>query len=1687
MSHDPSRHDRRGNNQNYKTPLTNGVAPNNVISKSRSAQFMDGTAQFQTRTAYIDQMRFDNASPQRPASVIYSDSTPRKMHHHNHSDADDITDDDTHVYGHTTSVIGPSASIPELLGSARKSRMELYTEGVDGAGMSRQYDVTVDESDRRKKAAPQQQRNVELLTYKPISDKTSEGMGVGELDEGEKGETDMSLSQQDFVTDLDVKIKAMIHTRKTSVSSARAPKTTAPPTKEGMREVMNMAPEERKKKSSSHAEGKRHTRNTIHGVPWETERASDRHDDGKGELDSQLKRNLDKKRQKLEKTESSVELVGYHKKDDSGATPSIPEDSEIPHETIRQSSSQTFTSKHTRIVPHSSKGTISASSSFEFRTSFSPPTSSYRLKSLSPTQELENEIQKGSHVPVGRTVSLADDRAAGRGSKVLRPASMFDEGEGLTVYRPNLEDTHLPDVTVFGKHFDPSQLTQERMEANVGDLSSVGLNPTVTPLKKKKGEEVGRGGKREEFDRVAQFSSESLRSDSWSKSASVSPKRQKGERDPILRKGRISSVKAHESGGNERDKLLSWEVELSPHASRHSAVLSTPSRYRMARVAHSMYEPIEGDINDVFADEIGKGSMPDIYHHNNPPATSVSPRHGSSTRRVKEGTPDSGTSDEEKPKKKRSIGFSLGRKLSTSMKELFAKEKKNPTTRTTWHFETSSELNPAPSDPQLSVLTEHERREILEETEVVPKTRSTKHVVKSHQALLSSSSNETSYSTGNPLGHLFVRPTGAATNVSNSGFYEERLVDGCLEMSVDLPSSKQRSKSGSSGDDYETASENEEGHAKSVVNIITTTAPSNSAVREAGYFAGGVAEGLDTSHKTGLQTGQTGLSTVMESSTASNDALNYQFPHLESAPVIKTLDGVVDKSNMKNGKSGAKMKLTSSKETSAKKDDSKKQKKPIFGRFITKDQNVVQRRSPSPGPISPSSGSISSGSRQSSGRFSPSPRATSTASSASSGTNIQPPNVNSARRTSKSSVSSSSPSGSFRGGQSSPFSPGGRGSPRGSFGGGGGSLRGSGRGSSVPLNPSGLSIQRGATSPNPGGLNSPRGSFKTGSTSPSQLSPHGSTKGRKTSPQGGPRNVKSPSPRSSERLKTSPLSNGRRSPSTQAKEPSAGILQRNPSLKPVRQAPPPPSSSSSSQNNSKTSISLSRRSSQPSTLTPSGDNSSTSSPRQRKKGVSLTHSPLTPRRILDIQLLVPGKDDGASKHVKSSPDDIGRLLTTVGQKLAPLSASPEPNPLDAQTEFEIPPPVNQMAQKSASLDEKVPTYTLSSSGELHVEGERPPIVDDVIMTPEDSPVPVRRGLRPKTVISALIGGRKKSTSASAGTKKSSSNTQKGAAVGGGSIRKEKGSVLSSAASSGVAGGRLSPSVTSGRDTSKQQSKNSISKQQQQQRVTSGLPPRAPSFRGGKPGDVGGRSQSSIVVPKIRVNETRKSVRKMSSHVPAGSSLSGGLRSSRGAAMGSQSSLVRSSIRVSSKLKKNNPMSPEHRKVSSLTRPKTDRPSSRGSMHSLPRNSVTTRASVRRPVRVAPVAPGRASTHKLSTAGTEILNKNLPTSSTPERRRHSVLSKSLRKTSTMRSPTQGLSGSESLHRNIATRSMRMSSSRKVSALGTMPRSSVVTKMTSPIAVSNLQMTPTRKSMRKVSNTKDVYDAFDQISADAKGKL
>ena len=1420
---------------------------------------------------------------------------------------------------------------------------------------------------------------------------------------------------------------------------------------------------------------------------------------------------MDRKRQKMGKASSGIKLVGYRPTGEFSTSPPIPEEGEMGYMGLRQSSSLNFMSSNPvgAISHHSrqgdSKETISSSSSFEFRSGFSPPIHTR----VSPTRGVIEFGTPTSGGPVSREPQVMKKRVAATTSVPVTSSLQRGE-EDQAVYRPNLEETHLSDVAVFGRHFDPSQLTQERMESNVGNLSSVGLNQP-SPLVKKRDERAREREQRASEREIltgTEFSSGSLRLERGktgglrSKSESVSPNRK---------------IK-----GREEEKLASWEMTGGAHTSHYASVLATPSRHRMGRVSKTFREPVPED-NDVFGDDITKGSMPDVFR----PVSSVSPSHRKS-RGVKEETPESGTSDEEKPKKKRSIGYSLGRKLSSSMRELFSKEKRNnPTSGTTWHFEVSADLYPAPSEPQLSVLTESERREIVESTEVVPRARSTEGMLSgqpSHQT--STPAATSSVSGGNPLAHLFIPPAGMSIEkgvdtkqATPSGFYEERAID--------VEGTRSPLKSVASDD---TASDSEEGYVKSAVNIISPQPPEDDAIQ----FISGERR-VVSPPQTGLSSSPTGLPTIKEQSLPrprTDTVISYEMPQMESAPIVKKLEGIVDTKSGSKGK-GTKTSSQSEREGAArgKKDDASKEKKSLF-RF-TKSRTVVERRAPSPKPGSPASvpGSAS-GSPRSSGRISPSHRP-GAKSSTNSATNDK--NAGSAKRgtkTASGNTKTGSPGSSFRGTQISPLSPGGRGSPSGR-----GSPRSSLRGGANSPLRSSIRSTASATVASSGGRNSGRGSPIVGaSRSPRGSiqggSPRGSGRGSKNSPPSTSPGVKTPSPRASTQLrvsqKQSPVATRKNPPSASANaavkgkrrlsEPVVSPLSgtspfaRSPSARsnisigsngprPVRKAPPPPIKATP------THQPLSRTSSQVSTGGDNSSSSSTASPRQRKKGMSLSHSPLTPKRLSTAQLendaTVAKGSDNVFKATGEA-DDTEKLMSSIREKLAALSENSQPdedpNPLDRQTQFEVPPPLAETTPTATPLsptgsDAKIPTYKLTPSGELKIEGE-----DDEAMKKDDenaegeeftavaTPDSGRRGLRPKTVISNLIGGRgkKKSTADTTTTKNSS-------ATGGGSFRKGKG---------GIDEGKEAKkkASTSSPLVGKKQTGVSSGKPPQKGGLSTGLPPRGPSLRGARSGgDGGGRSQSSIVVPTIQVTDTRKSTRKVSSHAAVGMATSGGLRSSRGSHLGSQSSLARSSIRVSSKLKRNNPMSPEHRKVSSLTRPKPgDRPPSRGSMHSLPRNSTTARVSVRRPVRVAPVAPGRASTRKPSTATPSVTaaaagndTKKLSVAGgNLDTRRTSTVSKSLRKTSA----TSRSQGDDSLNRNVAMRSMRLPSSRRVSALGTMPRSSVVTKLGvsggSSVATGNQNTTASvaRKSMRKVSsNTKEVYDVFDEISADAKGKL
>ena len=281
MSHDHSRHDNHhGNHHDSETPHTNGLATtvssssNHIIGKLHSAQSMDGTAEYESRTAHITIHENDNTSAPRtgPAAMAFSDSSPQRRHHRNHSDTNNIATryPGQQPYGQMPSVIGPSMSVPDHLGNSKIK--DFIVEEPDGGMVSKSYDVTPGQSDRRRKESSRQP-NVELLTYKPTFDSTSDP--TREEDQYEErfvGETDMTLSQQETATEIDTKITEMVRQRKISQGTRRTPKATVlPTTKETMKEVMNMAPEKRKKKTSR-SELKRLERNTVHEIAWEPPR-----------------------------------------------------------------------------------------------------------------------------------------------------------------------------------------------------------------------------------------------------------------------------------------------------------------------------------------------------------------------------------------------------------------------------------------------------------------------------------------------------------------------------------------------------------------------------------------------------------------------------------------------------------------------------------------------------------------------------------------------------------------------------------------------------------------------------------------------------------------------------------------------------------------------------------------------------------------------------------------------------------------------------------------------------------------------------------------------------------------------------------------------------------------------------------------------------------------------------------------------------------------------------------------------------------------------------------------------------------------------------------------------------------------------------------------------------------------------
>lgn len=1561
-----------------------------------------------------------------------------------------------------------------------RSAFRPYREEPDGAMLSRQYNVSEAAAHQKEDPGP---KNVELLTYRPLyqSDEFGEG-GMGR-------EYEMTASQEQYSVDLDAKIKALYHAKKGSESGTRVPKTKGqtPPTKEDMKSVMNMTPEKNKKKSKS--ETKKAARSSLYGTPGERQPQDRGREEGRKEKEKEAlaKRKFEKKSQRLAKTQSAVELLGYRRVEDYVGAPPIPEDMEV-----RESGQW---GKQPAFSPPPAKGfhnpsylksadTVSTASSFEFHSPFSPVRTSLgslNRPSLSPTQELveQMEIEPPVHTEVHVPPKAESLGQSDTIVEAVTPQSSEKQEKGRVVYRQNLDDTCLDDVTVFGKHFDPSQLTQDRMEGNFGDISTLGLNPEpLLPPKRKSGEEGKEGDK---------SPSGSVRSDqkgkkarSQSESSPVAPvsrkdlkkkeKKEKKERDSEKKKEK-KVLKSKDSSISEQESLtspqhlISWDMHPPTNISLPPYV--TPSRHKMLRVSQSFREGPHGDTNDVF-DPDAKGSMPNLYSlPRSSASSSLSP-----PRDPKEGTPDSSTSEEDKPTKHRSIGYSLGRKLSSSMRELFVtKERKNPTKRTTWYFAESSEMppfNPGPSEPQVTALTEQERKNILEETEVIPKIRSIE-TVESEQPLPQDRPKD-----GNPLAHLFVPPADLLSKTdrmalmkdtemvpsSGPGQFQERSVDGFHERSVDLPSSEQR-RSGAqeekSDSEYQTASEAEEDYVRSSVNIITLPPTSDDVLREAGYYTspktaseekeeGGTAAGL-----------QPALPTIVERSPppSQEDRPSYMMPPSEGDPIVKTLDTVITQSpkperegegSKKMKKSAAKSPITArakekekekekEKGGKVKKEESKKEKKPVFSRF-SKQRTAIHRNSPSPRSSSPATSSLSSDSRPSSGRFSPSQRPLSSSERG--------------RQQNKSTQDSAKKGSSDKKGGTT-------GSPRGGL-------------SISPVPKGRLSPTTRIPSPKAGG-----GTQLARKVSPSAKSP---TAPRlvlqNQSPDLSKRRVSTPATPT-----RSPLSIPKRTPSDRVKSTNSPLTGQG---SPRALAQPKSSTATPT---------VSRQSSVTSTVTPSSVSSS--SPRQRRTGVSLPESPVTPqRKSFDIQLDVPASigEETSSSSQKEAPDEVGKLLTSVGEKLAPLSVSPDISLIESQTESSQDLP-REEAKEQEVVEEKQGKRRRSVISALKGLGGRKTGKDSPSATAKKATPP--SGLPPTGVSPAA-----KSKAGNKSTSLAVAQTAKASPPG---SKRWTTSTTSGATPAGTPGAKTSIPSLSPTASAKKPTPTAAAKKLTPG-ISAGLPPLPPSSKKSRPEIKTSRSMSTFQPPSIKMTEARASIRRGSA-TPASSTLSTGNRSSK-LTPGSHSTLIRSSIRVSSKLKKNSPMSPEHRKVSTLTRSKgsgDDRTSPAHSMKSLPRTTTAARASMRK-VSASPTggrtaaqlaAASRASIRR-SSSGDALSNRNkakqtqMGSLKKDKDRKQSlaVLNASMRRTSTLQRPQTAVAGG-TLNRNVATRSMRVSSSRKVSTMGTLPRPSVVGRVgASGPSGGDLQSSLARKSFKRTSSVKDVFAAFDEISAEAKGQ-
>ena len=1716
--------------------LTNGVRTQSDIIAYPSPHFTVGDEQYDKRSA-----PYDNGSAQDGREIQYY-STPRadpqmypkhtssthslnphpiSQHHRTHSDEvggikvyNPLLPSFVHpVSGEpypqyiSTRLRGTDQSPPPRSGQPVFPQYE----NIDGAMHSRQYNVS--------KAEPKEEpesNTVKLLNYRPFPP------GGEGKEEGEKDVVKDSMDR--YTADLDEKIKALYRARKASEGGGRTPKTKGQVlTKEDMESVMNMTPQKNKKKGKSY-EAKRPRRSSTTAVGEErSEVGGMGKEEVRRERELQLARRKAEKKLRVEKSASAVELLGYRRVENLNMEPTIPEDAELMDQPIVSSTGIKVSGKEQGYSNPSylkSSDTVSTTSSFVFHSPFSPlhaSTGSSNRPSLSPTQELmEHATLESPNAHEAQQLHTSSAKGVSAQQAGIKSSPESEQRDlGGVVYRQNLDETCIEDVTVFGKHFDPSQLTQDRMVENVGSISSVGLNPTPLLPHKTVGGERARefekspsGSVKSNKKHQERTRSESYASSSLSKKDSKKKeKKEKKERETDKKRGKKEGRSRHHSI-TEKDylpteqQIANWDRQLLQTVPLPS--YATPSRHKMSGFSGSFREPPGlGEVSEGF-DQIVKGSLPNLarrsYHSSS--SSRSPPKH------LKEGTPDSSTSEEDPPVRRRSIGYSLGRKLSASMRELFvAKEKKNPVKRTTWFFAESDIFQENPGgEQQMSTLTERERRKIVEETEITPRMRSVEP-----EEVDETSVPPKDPAGGNPLAHLFIPPTDLlpraeevrykrdtdiAVSGNVAGPFRERSVDGFHEKSVDLPSSMQQNSAApaiaNSDKECESASDGEEDYVSASVNIITSSDVSEDALREAGYATGStkVGEEEQIQQEGGDDVGgnrlQTSLPTIIERSPPPNRTSEIsQLPSpSEVTPVTKSLDETIPptpETIKTRAEEGKKLKKTPSKPTTidgakdankaskVKKEESKRERKPLFSRF-SKPRQPLHRNSPSPRSSSPTTSSLSSDSQPSSGRFSPSKR----------------PVSDPARDTAKTQIGKKGIAG----------------SPRGSF----------GRGGSHSVSPA--SSVRGRNSPTtriplPKSGGGVRAQPSPGKQSLATKSPTSIMTSRLAT-------QKTESPNLNRRRISAPVSPSRTPLATPKRTGSERMMRVPAPVAPGRTSP------GSAQNSPLTSTpkQMSRQSSSStSTVTPSSLSSAGS--RQRRSGVSLPESPVnvTPIKTFDVQPDVPEpiSEEGSSvagekETVKDRSDDVGKLLTTVGEKLAPLFLSSETPPLSLS-----PPPRSRSSQAESSLDEKETTERSSEMSSDRSSGR------SSVRSSQRS----QRGSRRKSVFSALknIGGGKKAGKGNVQTEKVKvvSKVTPTADIpvvtvssSGGSKTKPGDRSLTSLGTSAshkpsppgskrwnhtpTTALNPSPSPTTAKKSGLPLTPTPSSyapKRSAPVAPPKGLPPHPPGSRKPPSQPSTGRSLSTVHPPTIRVPETRSSMRKIS--VPAS-----GRQSTRGATSkltpGGNPPLVRSSIRVSSKLKKNNPMSPEHRKISTMTRPgKSDSSPS----HSLSRPRSSSRGSMRK-VSASPTG-GKSAAQLAATQRASVrhgsfsrdTSKKPPSGAGTLKRMdkdrkfsHAGPYASMRVPNTLnanalnRPRTASIGGT--LNRNIATRSVRLPSSRKVSALGTMPRPSVVTR---PSTTAGSLQTPSqaiRKSFKKSGGT-DVFAAFDEISAEAKGQL